>query len=417
MEVDGGNQNILSDLTNKGGSMNVSDTTTIIKTAGSKVRTIDIVDDLVDKAKLNKDDLMPLVQNVNLTNTIANDEYRLMELDQEKLNYLLEGNSLIIRGNNTENAICCTNNATFSFKVAEISNPLLITTNLTMPDNIEPSQSRLTKSSEVVFMSNTYFILTKERPKLQKLHNLLELNLYSGKAIDANSNAKKYTISDFLDMIQASEEEIYNYLNFIEAYQIDGYWRLLDPNFYNELLDNLLKLIDEKGWTCDHIPVKEIYSELEDLYSLSILSQLVKYYFTRREDDSEIYEISQQKFVHFYADVILRATMKMRYSEFQLILRRSIPSCFNYEFQIADIQDICYVEEPNIYYLNFLDLPDDIEKRLKFLFEKRPKWNYDELKAFIQDLCSNNVTEINTCLTKYCRPFNVNGVKYFTSRI
>ncbi len=29
-------------------------------------------------------------------------------------------------------------------------------------------------------------------------------------------------MTDFLDMIQSSETEIYNYLNFIEAYQIDG---------------------------------------------------------------------------------------------------------------------------------------------------------------------------------------------------
>ncbi len=40
-------------------------------------------------------------------------------------------------------------------------------------------------------MSNRYFILTKDRPKLQKLKNLLELNMYCGKAIDQNSNASK----------------------------------------------------------------------------------------------------------------------------------------------------------------------------------------------------------------------------------
>ena len=30
-------------------------------------------------------------------------------------------------------------------------------------------------------------------------------------------------------------------------------------------------------------------------------------------------------------------------------------------------KDICYIDEPYIYYLNFLDLPDDIEKRYDFL--------------------------------------------------
>lgn len=40
-------------------------------------------------------------------------------------------------------------------------------------------------------MTNSYFILNKEKPKLQKLKNLLEMNLYMGKAIDQNSDAKR----------------------------------------------------------------------------------------------------------------------------------------------------------------------------------------------------------------------------------
>jgi hypothetical protein len=32
------------------------------------------------------------------------------------------------------------------------------------------------------------------------------------------------------------------------------------------------------------------------------------------------------------------------------------------------LKDMCYVEEPYIYYLNVLDLPDDIEKRLFLVF-------------------------------------------------
>jgi hypothetical protein len=51
-----------------------------------------VVDDLIDKAKINKQDLMPVVQNIHLTSGISSDEYKLLELDQEKLAYLLEGN-------------------------------------------------------------------------------------------------------------------------------------------------------------------------------------------------------------------------------------------------------------------------------------------------------------------------------------
>lgn len=103
----------------------------------------------------------------------------------------------------------------------------------------------------------------------------------------------------------------------------------------------------------------------------------------------------------------------------------------------AFYKDICYIDEPYIYYLNFLDLPDDIEKRyglltilfvkifdvvdlfkrLKVLFEKRKRWSFEELQAFLRDLCGNNPTEISNALTKYCRSFSQNNIKYFTSRI
>lgn len=43
-------------------------------------------------------------------------------------------------------------------------------------------------------MTNCYFALSKEKPRLQKLKNLLELNLYMGRSIDQNSDAKRVII-------------------------------------------------------------------------------------------------------------------------------------------------------------------------------------------------------------------------------
>jgi hypothetical protein len=34
------------------------------------------------------------------------------------------------------------------------------------------------------------------------------------------------------------------------------------------------------------------------------------------------------------------------------------------------LDGLAYVEESQIYYLNLIDLPDDVERRFKFLFEK-----------------------------------------------
>ena len=46
-------------------------------------------------------------------------------------------------------------------------------------------------------MSNCYFVLEKEKPKFQKLRNLLETNLYLGPAMDRNNDAKKVLHGNF----------------------------------------------------------------------------------------------------------------------------------------------------------------------------------------------------------------------------
>ena len=72
-------------------------------------------------------------------------------------------------------------------------------------------------------MTNTYFEMGPAKPKLERLKYLLELNLYCGRTEDEiDKSYKKYTVDDFLDVIQASEDEIYKYLNYIEAFNIDG---------------------------------------------------------------------------------------------------------------------------------------------------------------------------------------------------
>ncbi len=153
------------------------------------------------------------------------------------------------------------------------------------------------------------------------------------------------------------------------------------------------------------------------MYGLSLLKQVVSYFFTCDESDSDLYTIKKEKLYKFYAESLLRSTLKMNYNEFVLILRKTLPNEFSLGFKLEYIQSVCYVEEPYIYYLNCLDMPDDIEQRFRYLFEKKPKWSEVELTAFVSDLCGNNKTDISNALTKYCRAYTQNGVRYFSTRM
>lgn len=49
-------------------------------------------------------------------------------------------------------------------------------------------------TQKIFYLSGCYFTLSQQLPHLQKLKNLLEMNLYLGKAIDDNSNETKKVI-------------------------------------------------------------------------------------------------------------------------------------------------------------------------------------------------------------------------------
>lgn len=102
----------------------------------------------------------------------------------------------------------------------------------------------------------------------------------------------------------------------------------------------------------------------------------------------------------------------MRLHEFEALWKQSIPE---FDVNLNMLDGIAYIEDNHIYYLNLLDLPDDVERRFKFLFDKRKKWPFDDIKIYISDMCENS-QEVNSLLAKHCRSFQQNGIKYFSSR-
>jgi len=54
------------------------------------------IDELLMRAKLDKNEMLPLVQSVCFSNNIASDELKLLEVDNNMLDYLLDGNRLNI---------------------------------------------------------------------------------------------------------------------------------------------------------------------------------------------------------------------------------------------------------------------------------------------------------------------------------
>merc|ERR1712048_1013637 len=60
-------------------------------------------------------------------------------------------------------------------------------------------------------------------------------------------------------------------------------------------------------------------------------------------------------------------------------------------------------------------LPVNIQDRLNVLFNARERWTLTEISPFIEPLTTNKLN-VNALLTKYARPLNISGVKYFCAK-
>ena len=61
------------------------------------------------------------------------------------------------------------------------------------------------------------------------------------------------------------------------------------------------------------------------------------------------------------------------------------------------------------------NLPLNIQERLTQLFSARERWTLVDISPFIEPLTTKKLN-VNALLTKYARPLNINGVKFFCAK-
>ena len=124
--------------------------------------------------------------------------------------------------------------------------------------------------------------------KTRKVHALLftYTNSYS---ISVSSG---HTMSELLETIQASEEELKQGLKHFECVEVDGMWFILDQDYQMMVLSRILKKVitknnivflvniymyryfDENSWKLDCVRKAETVSELASLVSDQVLAQV-----------------------------------------------------------------------------------------------------------------------------------------------
>lgn len=170
-----------------------------------------------------------------------------------------------IRGKVDDEAVLVSGDKTYSVRTVESSNQNM----LVLPVN---RKRKGEASTRIVAGSITQtYELTEILPKLPLLRELLSSQLYRGEKEDEEEdNIHLYTLQQLQRTIQCSNKQLDEGLAAIHACEIDGYWRMLDPSFVNEVFNMTLLLAAEKEWDYSQISVAQASSEMKEYPVIAI---------------------------------------------------------------------------------------------------------------------------------------------------
>ncbi|XP_052361238.1 sister chromatid cohesion protein DCC1-like isoform X5 [Oncorhynchus keta] len=405
-------------------------------------RTLEEVQATIQIAKLKENDLHNTSHCLTFGESVSSGDYCLMELDDTLCKHIEAGKSLVIRGDQDERAVLCSEDKTYDLKIADTSNLLLLVPGCLTPDQLTTDNQASSQlvHAQIWGFSNSYWELRKRHPKLKKLKRLLMENPYEGPGISGQEDVTegKYTMGDLLERIQASEEELEAQLQTIHACDVNGYWRLLDFDYEMKLLGHITQLVDSESWSFSKVPLRVSLEELGRLEPQEMIEHSFNCYGRRYTDNDEVFfALNEDKVCRATAQMLLQNAAKFNLAEFQEVWQQSVPDGMGTRLdqlkvrmgsdwqlrgmgtRLDQLKSLALVDRSSkpetISLLRVEDLPEDTLERFTHLFTMRQKWTEEDITPYIQDLCGEKQTT-GALLTKYARLSTQNGMKVFNSR-
>ncbi|XP_018578659.1 sister chromatid cohesion protein DCC1 [Anoplophora glabripennis] len=386
-----------------------------------KERTLEEINEVLSLAKLNENDVKPILQTLYFTEeNLYDNNYRLLQLDSNLLKEVSAGSTLYVKGNDNDEVVICSDTKTFHVVAAETSNSLLLASNLTFSNDIKDTDERKISKVKICGIFYDYLEAVVGKPHLKRLTQLLQKTIYKGPEFEFEINKDDLlTFEDLNNIVQASSSELKEALESLNVVYINEKVRLLDFEYHFRVLSYMLKLIDENSWELDEIDYEETIGALKDLVPKEIVSNLLDKYVEESKiiDGVQLYKYKELDICKFFAQVLLHGTGKFNLDEFLQAWKESVP-----EGMVPDeemLYGIAIIDRkaiPNVIWaFEESNLPENINERFKTLFEMKEKWTVAEISPYIQSLATEKI-DVNAILAKYARASKVNGVKYYSTK-
>lgn len=403
-------------------------------------RTLQSAFRVVKLAKLDPESLMPQSQAIEfVTEAEAAPNLTLMEVTAEVADQLERGEEeFVFRGEPNDSVVLCSESAVFELKEAETSNSLLLVKDMlqgnhckelkndlgcpsekgdvTTADDLEQDKENRAHKVTVVKTFYHYLEMKSAKPGYQKLFQLLESRIL--KNFDRSSSATdspSWKMSELLDRVQCSKNEMIEGLKLIDAIQISNdSWAMIDSVFRFRVVGLICDLISENSWSWNAVPKSELIQVLAEIEAEIIVSQVFDQYFDSNG------AVKRNKICRFYGEYLLQSSSAFDLTEFLSIWQGSLPVIDNegeepFKVEVGQLEGLALVIKDQIRYFPEATLPTVIQDRLTVLFNTTEKWTLDEITPFVINLTTPKLN-VKALLTKYARGSRVNGEQVFCSK-
>lgn len=361
---------------------------------------------------------------VGYSDSFATEEFKLLEVDESVLKELLN-DGLTIKGDPNDEAVLCTSSTTYAIKYVSTSNTVLLlspTQHSTLqsdatdcPEN-EKDCTRPT-SAGVVAMVPGLIELVETAPRLDKLKVLLNQRPYTEDLDeeqmleeDERGRTGLYTMDDLANQLQASYSQIKAALESVQAVEIEGFWRIVDGNFMQGLLDVILLTAVQHDWNIKLLQESEVVQVVRnDGYTPKIIEHCLACYGKEvetnvQEPDTRKWELEESKVCVHYAKQLLRSVPKWRLEDFLNAWKRNIPTGLQPELEM--LKGEVLIERIGadswLRLFSVSSLPTKPAERFSALFKENPKWEWDDLEPYLRGMQAPGQS-VEAMLLRYTR--------------
>ncbi|XP_044745859.1 sister chromatid cohesion protein DCC1 [Coccinella septempunctata] len=384
-------------------------------------RNFEQIDEVIELAKLKQDELMPVVQTLYFNDSnLQCENLKLIQLDDNLLKDIEEGETLVFKGEKHENVVLCSKTKTYDICETETSNSLLLLSGMKFSETCKNFNERTISKATVHGIFYDYLEAVPGKPYLSKLEQLLNEYKYKGPEHEYEVDQSKLLTFEELDnIVQCSTKELQETLDKMDIIVIDNKIRMLDFEYHFRVLSYMLKLIDENSWGLDEINYEITIDSLKDIIPEDVVRSIFdKYTEESKVEGGEVfYSYKERDICVLFAKVLLSQAEKFNLEEFFQAWRESLPEgMYADEEMLYGIAIIDRRTSPNcVWAFPENSLPENINERFKVLFETKEKWTVPEITPYIKKLTTEKL-DVNALLAKYARASTHDGIKYYGAK-